>query len=96
MARIIGNLLIEVLSIYSYLVLASVIFSWLMAFNVVNPQNRIIYAIWDFLNRITEPALRPIRRILPNLGPVDISPLVLLLGIQLLLIPVVGYIFYGY
>ncbi|WP_119420279.1 YggT family protein [Desertibaculum subflavum] len=96
MARIIGNLLIEVLSIYSYLVLASVIFSWLMAFNVVNTQNRIIYAIWDFLNRITEPALRPIRRILPNLGPVDISPLVLLLGIQLLLIPVVGYIFFGY
>lgn len=96
MARIIGNLLIEVLSIYSYLVLASVIFSWLMAFNVVNAQNRIIYTIWDFLNRITEPALRPIRRILPNLGPVDISPVVLLLGIQLLLIPVVGYIFYGY
>lgn len=96
MARIIGNLLIEVLSIYSYLVLASVIFSWLMAFNVVNTQNRIIYTIWDFLNRVTEPALRPIRRILPNLGPVDISPLVLLLGIQLLLIPVVRWIFFGY
>jgi YggT family protein len=96
MAIIIGNLLVEVLSIYSYLVLASVIFSWLIAFNVVNMSNRIVFTIGDFLNRITEPALRPIRRVLPNLGPVDISPLVLLLGIQLLLIPVVRMIFYGY
>ena len=76
---LIGELLLKILDIYTWLVIASVIFSWLIAFNVVNTHNRIIFTIGDFLNRVTEPALRPIRRILPNLGAIDISPLVLIL-----------------
>lgn len=80
----IGTLLLKILEIYTWLVIASVIFSWLIAFNVVNTHNRIIFTVWDFLNRVTEPALRPIRRIMPNLGAVDLSPLVLILIIWFL------------
>ncbi|WP_341703849.1 YggT family protein [Ferrovibrio sp.] len=68
-----------VLSIYIWLLIASAILSWLVAFNVVNTSNRVVYAIGDFLYRITEPALRPIRRILPNLGGLDLSPVILIL-----------------
>jgi YggT family protein len=53
--------------------------SWLVAFNVINTSNRFVYQIGDFLNRATQPALRPIRNILPNLGGIDISPVVLIL-----------------
>ncbi|MBS7697241.1 MULTISPECIES: YggT family protein [unclassified Chelatococcus] len=73
------NLLLTVIDIYSYLVIASAIMSWLVAFNVINPRNDIVRAIGNFLYQITEPALRPIRNILPNLGGVDISPVILLL-----------------
>ena len=77
------NALIQVvlvaLSLCTWLIIASAILSWLVAFNVVNTSNRVVYIIGDFLYRLTEPALRPIRRILPNMGPIDISPIVLLL-----------------
>ena len=73
------NLILTVIDIYSYLVIASAIMSWLVAFNVMNPRNDIVRAIGNFLYQITEPALRPIRNILPNLGGVDISPVILLL-----------------
>ena len=53
--------------------------SWLVAFKVVNTQNRFVYMAGDFLHRVTEPALRPIRRFLPNLGGIDLSPIVLIL-----------------
>ncbi|CAH1661600.1 YggT family protein [Chelatococcus asaccharovorans] len=73
------NLILTVIDVYSYLVIASAIMSWLVAFNVINPRNDIVRAIGNFLYQITEPALRPIRNILPNLGGVDISPVILLL-----------------
>ncbi len=77
--------LIQVLMIaiefYVWLVIISAILSWLVSFNVVNTSNRMVYAIGDFLYRITEPALRPIRRVLPNLGGIDISPIILILGL---------------
>ena len=57
----------------------SPILSWLLAFNVLNTHNRFVYLLSDFLYRITEPALRPIRRVVPLLGGVDISPVVLIL-----------------
>jgi YggT family protein len=60
-------------------VIASAILSWLIAFNVVNTQNRFVYSVADMLYRVTEPALRPIRSILPNLGGIDISPVILIL-----------------
>jgi YggT family protein len=73
------NLIATVISIYIYVLVASAILSWLVAFNVVNTSNRFVYMVGDFLYRITEPALRPIRRFVPSLGGVDISPVVLIL-----------------
>jgi YggT family protein len=67
------------LGIYWWLIIASAVFSWLFAFNVVNPRNQFVATIGNFLYRVTEPALRPIRRFLPDLGGIDISPIVLLL-----------------
>ncbi|MGL4438412.1 MAG: YggT family protein [Bosea sp. (in: a-proteobacteria)] len=69
------------LNLYTWLVIASAIISWLVAFNVVNTNNDVVRMIGDFLYRVTEPALRPIRKIMPNLGGIDISPIILLLGI---------------
>ncbi len=73
------SLIDTILSLYSWIVIASVILSWLVAFNVINRHNRIVDMIGEFLHRATEPVLAPIRRIMPNLGPVDLSPVVLLL-----------------
>jgi YggT family protein len=78
------NLLNTVISIYIWLLIASVMLSWLIAFNVISTGNRFVYEIRDFLYRITEPLLRPIRNLLPNLGGIDISPVVLILGLVFL------------
>ena len=67
------------ISLYVYCLIASAVLSWLVAFNVVNVSNPLVARIGEFLYRITEPALRPIRRILPNLGGVDIAPIILVL-----------------
>ncbi|ACA18304.1 protein of unknown function YGGT [Methylobacterium sp. 4-46] len=69
----------NVITLYVYLLIASAVLSWLVAFNVVNVRNPIVSQIEDFLFRVTDPALRPIRRILPNLGGIDISPIILVL-----------------
>ncbi|MBO6508305.1 MAG: YggT family protein [Roseibium sp.] len=69
------------LEIYTYVIIASAIFSWLYAFNIVNSNNQIINQIGRVLYNLTEPALRPIRRFMPDLGGIDISPVILLLGI---------------
>lgn len=73
--------IVMALDIYWWIIIASAIFSWLYAFNVVNPRNQFVGTIGNFLFRATEPALRPIRNILPDLGGIDISPIILLLGI---------------
>lgn len=73
-----------VLNLIWWLIIASVIASWLVAFGVVNTRNDIVYRILDILNRITEPMLRPIRRILPAMGGMDLSPMVLLLIIYVI------------
>ncbi len=70
-----------VLSIYIMLVFAQVVLSWLVSFNVVNTRNRFVYLVGDFLHRVIEPALRPIRRILPSFGGIDVSPMVLLVAL---------------
>lgn len=69
------------LNLYTWIVIASAIISWLVAFNVVNGRNDVVRMVWDFLYKVTEPALRPIRKIMPNLGGIDVSPIILLLGI---------------
>lgn len=76
-----AKLIDSVIDIYTWVVIASAIMSWLVAFGVVNVRNQFIRVIVDLLFRVTEPVLRPIRRILPNLGGVDISPVILLLGL---------------
>jgi YggT family protein len=73
------HLVHTVISIYIWLLIAQAVLSWLVAFGVVNRHNRAVATIGDFLWRITEPLLRPIRRVLPDLGGIDISPVVLIL-----------------
>ena len=65
------------LQFYLYLIVAWVVLSWLIAFNVVNTRNQFVAMVADFLYRITEPVLGPIRKVMPHLGPIDISPIVL-------------------
>ena len=68
-------------NLYIYVLIASAILSWLIAFNVVNSRSPIVDRIGEFLYKVTEPALRPIRKILPNLGGIDISPIILIIGL---------------
>ncbi|MGV8937486.1 MAG: YggT family protein [Allorhizobium sp.] len=67
------------LNIYTWILIGSAIFSWLYAFNVINSSNRFVASIGTFLFNVTEPVLRPLRRILPDLGGIDISPIIVLL-----------------
>ena len=71
-------LALQILKLYSYVVIANVVISWLIAFNVLNSQNRFVYSILEMTYRLTDPVLNRIRRFLPNLGSLDISPVVLL------------------
>lgn len=79
------QLLGTVISLYSYVLLAYIILSWLESFGVLNSYNRGVFVVQNILSRLTEPVLNPIRRILPSLGGLDISPLVLILILNLLL-----------
>ena len=72
-------LILQILKLYSYVVIANVVISWLVAFNALNTSNRFVYAILDFTYRLTDPILNKIRAFLPNLGAFDISPIILLL-----------------
>lgn len=70
-----------VLEAYTWLLIAWVVVSWLVAFDIINTRNRFVYLASDFLYRITEPALRPIRRFVPTIGGIDISPIILILAV---------------
>ena len=72
-------LVLQILKLYSYVVIANVIVSWLISFNILNTQNRFVYSISELSYRLTDPILNKIRRFLPNLGSLDISPIILLL-----------------
>ena len=72
-------LTLQILKLYSYVVIANVVVSWLIAFNILNTQNRFVYSILELSYRLTNPILNKIRRFLPNLGSLDISPVILLL-----------------
>ena len=71
-------LVLQILKLYYYVVLANVLISWLVAFNVLNTQNKFVYSILEMTYRLTDPMLNRIRRFLPNLGTLDISPVILL------------------
>ena len=72
-------LVLQILKLYSYVVIANVLVTWLIAFNILNTQNRFVYSILEFSYKLTNPILNKIRRFLPNLGSLDISPIILLL-----------------
>ena len=72
-------LALQILKLYSYVVIVNVVVSWLIAFNILNTQNRFVYSILEFSYRLTDPILNKIRRFLPHLGSLDISPIILLL-----------------
>jgi len=72
-------LALQILKLYSYVVLANVIISWLISFNILNTQNRFVYSVLEMTYRLTNPMLNRIRRFLPNLGSLDVSPIILLL-----------------
>jgi YggT family protein len=70
----------RLVSLYIYIIVAGAVLSWLIAFNVLNPYNQFVRSIWQAINAVTEPLLRPIRRYMPDLGGIDISPVVLIIG----------------
>ena len=82
--RAVLDIVLIVLDLYVWLLIASAILSWLIAFNVVNTRNQFVSAVAEFLYRITEPLLAPIRSFMPNLGGLDISPIILILLIYLI------------
>jgi len=91
--RSILDIILLVLQIYIWLLIAAAVLSWLIAFNVVNTRNQLVAMVGEFLYRITEPLLRPIRAMLPNLGGLDVSPVILILLILLLENIIVRYIY---
>jgi YggT family protein len=82
-----------ILQVYIWLLIAAAVLSWLIAFNVVNTHNQVVATIAEFLYRITEPLLRPIRSLLPNLGGIDVSPVILILLILFLENVIIRYIY---
>jgi len=91
--RAVLDIILLVLQIYIWLLIAAAVLSWLIAFNVVNTRNPVVASVAEFLYRITEPVLRPIRSMLPNLGGIDVSPVILILIILLLENIIVRYIY---
>ena len=91
--RALLDVILLALQLYVWLLIAAAVLSWLIAFNVVNTRNQVVAVVGEFLYRITEPALRPIRRFMPNLGGIDISPVILILIIFFLESIIVRYIY---
>lgn len=91
--RSVLDVILLALQIYVWILIASAVLSWLIAFNVINTRNQFVSTVWDMLYRATEPVLRPIRSRLPNLGGLDISPIILLLIIYFIQSVIVRYIY---
>ncbi len=91
--RAVLDIILMVLQIYIWLLIAAAVLSWLVAFNVVNTRNQVVAMIGDFLYRVTEPLLRPIRQMLPSLGGIDVSPVILILIIIFIENVIVRYIY---
>ena len=91
--RALFDVILLIMQIYVWLLIAAAVLSWLVAFNVVNTRNQVVATVGEFLFRITEPTLRPIRSVLPNLGGIDISPIILILIIFFLENVIVRYIY---
>ena len=79
--RAVLDVVLLALQIYVWILIASAVLSWLIAFNVINTRNQFVAAVWRIVNQLTEPLLNPIRRVMPNFSGLDISPIILFLGI---------------
>jgi YggT family protein len=84
------ELIFVLIRLYFWAIILAAVFSMLTAFGVLDTRNRLVWSIGDFLYRVTEPALRPIRRFMPNFGGIDLSPMIALLLIQFILVPLVA------
>ena len=82
-----------VISLLIFVVIIQAVMSWLIAFNIINSRNQFVDMIWRFTQALTEPMYRPIRRFMPSLGAIDITPLVVFLGLQFLRVLVNSYVF---
>jgi len=91
--RAVLDLILIILQLYWWIVLAMIVMSWLISFNIINTRNDFVAAVWRILNQLTEPVLRPIRRFMPNFSGLDISPIILFLIIYFIQ-AVIGYYLY--
>jgi len=91
--RAILDVILLILNLYTWVIIISAVLSWLLAFNVVNYDNNFVRSVWSGVNALTEPLLRPIRNILPRMGAIDISPIILLLAIFFLERVIVYYLY---
>jgi YggT family protein len=91
--RALLDVIVMLLNLYIWLLIAAAVLSWLVAFNVVNARNQFVAMVGEFLFRITEPVLRPIRNMLPSMGGIDISPVILIL-IIILIEKIISYYIY--
>ena len=76
------NVILTIINLYWWVIIATAVMSWLVAFQVVDTRNQFVQSVWRALDGMTEPVLRPIRRFLPTLGGLDISPVIVLLALQ--------------
>ena len=90
MLTILFNLLFFVINLYFWAIILAALYSMLGSFGVLDTRNRLVWTIGDFLMRVTEPVLQPVRRMMPNLGAIDISPMVVLALIQLVVVPLLA------
>ena len=91
--RAILDVVLLILNLYTWVIIISAGLSWLLAFNVINYDNNFVRSVWNGINALTEPLLRPIRRRLPQMGAIDLSPIVLLIAIFFLERVIVYYIY---
>ncbi len=91
--RAILDVILLILNLYTWVLIISAVLSWLLAFNVINYDNNFVRTVWNGLNALTEPLLRPIRRRLPQMGAIDLSPIILLVAIFFLERVIVYYIY---
>ena len=91
--RAVLDIIMVALNLYTWVVIGGAILSWLIAFNVVNIRNEVVRSLWNLFIALTEPFLRPIRNFLPNMGGIDISPIILLLGVMLVERIIIYYIY---
>ena len=87
------SVILLALELYTYIIVGVAILSWLIAFNVVNTRNQFVAAVAEFLYKITEPVLAPIRNVMPNFGGLDISPIIVILIIMFIQRVITYYIY---